>query len=85
MERPMEGPLPAVIDIIDRNCVWITLISRHRQNAELAFLQNVLNLAHGKLLFESPHSPCHHANTLSPIIESISVVMKKIRQKVAGS
>lgn len=27
----------------------------------------------------------HHANTLSPIIERMKVVMKKMRQKVAGA
>lgn len=43
------------------------------------------NLQNNCKCLETTHFSLHHANTLSPIIERINVVMKKIRQKVAGS
>ena len=75
----------SVIDIVYGESIGIIIIARNSHYAIFTVPQYAFRLSRRKLLFETSHSPCHHPNTLSPIIERIRVVMKKMRQKVAGS
>lgn len=75
----------AVVNIIDRDRVREPVISVDGQHTVFSLPQYPLYLYLRELLLESSHITCFHANTLSPIIERMSVVMKNMRQNVAGS
>lgn len=76
----------SVVDKVDWHGVGVVIIAGDGPDGIFAGVQNFFCLLGGEELLEASHfSLFHHASTLRPIIDKIRVVIKKMRQNVAGS